>query len=42
MDGDGRPITETAVYQAKTGECDGQPYYVEYPLPAYGVAVFKF
>ena len=42
MDGDGRPVTETAVYQAKTGECDGQPYYVEYPLPAYGVAVFKF
>ncbi len=23
-------------------ECDGQPYSIAYPLPAYGVAVFRF
>jgi 1,4-alpha-glucan branching enzyme len=42
MNGDGKAITEPEIYQAKTGECDGQPYSVAYPLPAYGVAVFKF
>ena len=29
-------------YQAKKGECDGRPYHVAYPLPAYGCAVFRF
>ena len=23
-------------------ECDGQPYYFAYPLPAYGTAIFRF
>lgn len=35
-------ITEPKVYQATKGECDGQPCSVAYPLPGYGVAVFKF
>lgn len=30
------------VYKAVKGECDGQPFYFEYPLPPYGVAVFEF
>ena len=30
------------VFAAKKGECDGKPQYIEYPLPAYGVAVFRF
>ena len=30
------------VYRAKKGECDGQPYSFDYPLPPYGVAVFEF
>ena len=29
-------------YTPKAGECDGKPYRVEYPLPAYGVAVFQY
>ncbi len=29
-------------FNAKKGECDAQPYRVEYPLPAYGCAVFRF
>lgn len=29
-------------YVAVEGECDRQPYRINYPLPAYGVAVFKF
>ena len=29
-------------YTAQAGECDGQPYRVVYPLPAYGCAVFRF
>ncbi|MDO4633628.1 MAG: 1,4-alpha-glucan branching protein GlgB [Eubacteriales bacterium] len=29
-------------YRAKKDECDGLPYRIEYPLPAYGVAVFKY
>ena len=33
---------EAVVYQAVEGECDGQPYSISYPLPAYGVAIFKF
>jgi 1,4-alpha-glucan branching enzyme len=29
-------------YRAWKGECDGQPYYISYELPPYGVAVFRF
>ena len=29
-------------YTAKKGECDGKPYHIEYPLPPYGCAVFRF
>lgn len=38
--GNGRKKPE--IYEAKKGECDGQKFYVEYPLSAYGVAVFEF
>ena len=30
------------VYKAVKGECDNQPYHIPYPLPPYGVAVFRF
>ena len=30
------------IYKAAKGECDGQPCSFAYPLPAYGVAVFRF
>ena len=33
-----RPVS----YKAEKSECDGQPFSFAYPLPAYGVAVFKF
>lgn len=33
---------EDTVFKAVKGECDGQDYHIEYPLPAYGVAVFVF
>jgi len=33
-----RPLT----YKAEESECDGMPYSFAYPLPAFGVAVFKF
>ncbi|MBO5069994.1 MAG: 1,4-alpha-glucan branching protein GlgB [Roseburia sp.] len=29
-------------YKAQTSECDGRKYSFAYPLPAYGVAVFRF
>ena len=38
----GRFETEDTVFKAVKGECDGQDYHIEYPLPAYGVAVFAF
>lgn len=38
----GAADTEPVIYQAKASECDGQPYSIDYPLPGYGVAVFKF
>ena len=38
--GKGRKRPE--VYEAKKGDCDNQKYYVEYPLGAYGIAVFEF
>ena len=30
------------VYKPIKQECDGKPYSIAYPLPAYGVAVFEF
>ncbi len=33
-----RPLS----YRAKKKECDGRKYSIEYPLPAYGVAIFKY
>ena len=33
---------EDTVFKAVKGECDGRDYYIEYPLPPYGVAVFTF
>lgn len=36
--GEERPL----IYKAAKGECDGQPYSFDYPLPPYGVAVFEF
>ncbi len=33
-----RPVS----YRPKKQECDGRDYSIAYPLPAYGVAVFKF
>ncbi|MGN1142081.1 MAG: 1,4-alpha-glucan branching protein GlgB [Oliverpabstia sp.] len=33
---------EDTIFKAVKGECDGQDYHIEYPLPAYGVAVFAF
>ena len=33
---------EDTVFKAVKGECDGREYYIEYPLPPYGVAVFTF
>ena len=38
--GNGRKRPE--IYEARKGECDNQKYYVEYPLSAYGIAVFEF
>ena len=38
----GAANTEPVIYQATASECDGQPYSIGYPLPGYGVAVFKF
>ncbi len=35
-------VEDKKSYTAKKGECDGKPYHVSYPLPAYGCAVFKF
>ena len=29
-------------FRAKKSECDGQPYSIAYPLPAYGTAIFRF
>ena len=36
--GASRPL----VYKPVKQECDGKPYSIAYPLPAYGVAVFEF
>ena len=34
-------VTDT-VLKAKKGECDGQKFHLDYPLPPYAVAVFAF
>ena len=35
--------TETnVVFKPKVGECDGKALYIEFPLLAYGVAIFEF
>ena len=36
--GEARPL----VYKPVKQECDGRPYSIAYPLPAYGVAVFEY
>ena len=36
------PKKAKTAYQSEEKECDGQKYRVQYPLPAYGCAVFKF
>ena len=38
--GNGRKRPE--LYEARKGDCDNQKFYVEYPLSAYGIAVFEF
>ncbi len=38
----GGNYTPETVYTASESICDGQPYSIGYPLPPYGVAVFKF
>ena len=38
----GGDYTPPTVYTATDAVCDGQPYSIGYPLPPYGVAVFKF
>ncbi len=30
------------LYKAKESECDGKDYSIEYPLPGYGIAVFRY
>ena len=45
LDQDGAVGTQSEkkrIFTAKKGECDGKPYRVEYPLPPYGIAVFRF
>ena len=37
-----RTTGKKTTYIAKTGECDGHHHCIEYPLPGYGCAVFKF
>lgn len=38
----GGQMEHAKTFTPKEGECDGMPYRVEYPLPAYGVAVFQY
>lgn len=30
------------IFKSKKGECDGKSYSLDYPLPAYGTAIFRF
>ncbi len=36
------PASGAPGFKAAAAECDGQPYSFDYPLPAYGTAVFRF
>lgn len=38
----GGGMKHAKTFTPKEGECDGKPYRVDYPLPAYGVAVFQY
>lgn len=38
----GKEVKHARTFTPKAGECDGKPYYVEYPLSGYGVAVFQY
>lgn len=38
----GSHLVKEPVFRAVKGECDGQPFHLNYPLPPYGVAVFAF
>ena len=47
LDGDspefgGNGREKPQIYEAQKGACDGQKYYLDYPLSPYGVAVFEF
>ena len=33
---------QVPVFKSRKQECDGKPYSIAYPLPAYGTAVFRF
>jgi 1,4-alpha-glucan branching enzyme len=38
----GSDVDRPLSYKAEKKECDGRSYSIAYPLPAYGVAVFKY
>lgn len=38
----GNDTDRQVTYKAVESECDGRPYSFAYPLPAYGVAIFKY
>ena len=38
----GKGEVRPTLYKPVKEECDGQPYSIAYPLPAYGVAVFEY
>ena len=42
LDGRDVPPSSAKDYMAEEGECDGKPYHFAYPLPPYGVAIFKY
>ncbi len=47
LDGDAKEFggngrEKPQIYEAQKGACDNLKYYLEYPLSAYGVAVFEF
>jgi 1,4-alpha-glucan branching enzyme len=38
----GSDVNRPLSYKAEKKECDGRSYSIAYPLPAYGVAIFKY
>ncbi|MDO5411403.1 MAG: 1,4-alpha-glucan branching protein GlgB [Lachnospiraceae bacterium] len=38
----GNGMEHAKTFTPKAGECDDKPYHVDFPLPAYGVAVFQY